>query len=60
MQLRAQGYLWLEVFFILCLAAALIAACVLYVSDATKGSPLNMSAARRRALEEESAKLKNA
>ena len=43
----SKGYLVLEVFFLICLCVALIAAVLLYLIDAARGGKLNMSAKLR-------------
>ncbi|XP_064638715.1 major facilitator superfamily domain-containing protein 1-like isoform X2 [Lineus longissimus] len=48
----SKGYLFLEVFFLAWLCLALIGAVLLYVTDATRGGRLNMSAGTRRNIEE--------
>jgi len=48
----ASGYLVLEVFFLACLFVALIAVVALYLVDTARGGMLNMSAGRRRKLDE--------
>ncbi|XP_063428788.1 major facilitator superfamily domain-containing protein 1-like [Mytilus trossulus] len=49
----SKGYLVLEVFFLVCLCVALIAAVLLYLLDASRGGKLNMSAKLRQIMKEE-------
>ncbi|XP_021351524.1 major facilitator superfamily domain-containing protein 1-like [Mizuhopecten yessoensis] len=53
----SSGYLILEVFFLVWLCIALVAAVILYLTDASSGGKLNLSAKQRRILAEEKARL---
>ena len=49
------GYLYLELFFVICVSIALIASCLLYVLDAGSGGTLNLTRKERQAVEDREA-----
>lgn len=48
-----KGYLWLELFFSVCVAMSLLASILLWVADEIAGGKLNASAKTRKAQEAE-------